>query len=274
MEIKFFNNDKERWKQEYEIRCKVAKLISIPSDSEVLDVLVGYADFSRVIVKAHNVKVTAIEIVDEDIKEAIRKIKKEKLQDKVKIIKMDATNMKFSNETFDCVVNFIGWDDLIAFSGINAVEKVFSEMVRVLKKNGILLITFTPELKPISHIQKMDKELEEFMWGGTKKSLPEKFFLDLFKKYNIKLLKKKILKTEKRINPKDGKGLIKWFCKHYPRWYPKIRFRSYNEIINKFGNFIDKYGIPPLIPHVEVLIGKKIVSRPRKLCGALMSISL
>lgn len=257
MEIRFFENDEERWKQEAELRYKVAKLIEIPSDAKVLDVLVGYADFSRTIAKIHNVKVTAIEINDDDIKEALKRIKKENLQDKVKIIKMDATNMKFPNETFDYVVNFIGWEDLIVFSGPDAVEKVFGEMARVLKKDGTLLVTFSPELNPTNPIQEKDKELEEFMWSGTKRLLPEKFFLDLFKKYDLKIVKRAELKTEKnRMKPENAKGFLKWTCENYPKWSRKVKVRSYEEIINKFGDFIDKYGIKGGL-RVTVLIGKK-----------------
>ena len=258
MKLKFFENNQERWDAEKKLRYKVAKCIEIRPNSKVLDVLVGYADFSRAIAKIHNVKVMAIEIVEEDIKEAKVKVKKEGLQNKVKIIKMDATDMKFPDESFDYVVNFIGWEDLIVFSGREAIEKVFSEMSRVLKKNGLLLITFIPEVRPKNFVERKDIELERFMWSGTKRFLPKNSFLKLFKKYNIKLIEERRIQTNKnRIRPEDAKGLIKWMCKNYPKWSPKAKIRRYPEIIEKFGDFIEKYGMHSSF-QVIVLIGKKV----------------
>jgi len=129
MKMEFFENDQERWDALKKLRYDIAKYLKIKPNSKILSVLVGHAGFSRAIVKTYNTKVTAIEIVDSDIKEAKKKIKEEGLEDKVEIIKMNATDMRFSDNTFDYVVNFIGWEDLTAISGEKSVEKVFSEMV-------------------------------------------------------------------------------------------------------------------------------------------------
>ncbi|NOZ81666.1 MAG: hypothetical protein GXO63_00760 [Candidatus Micrarchaeota archaeon] len=68
--VEFFENDEERWNALSKLRYDIAKHLNISSNSKVLDVLVGYADFSRAIAKTHNVKVIAIELVDVDIEEA------------------------------------------------------------------------------------------------------------------------------------------------------------------------------------------------------------
>jgi ubiquinone/menaquinone biosynthesis C-methylase UbiE len=72
---------------------------------------------------------------------------------------MDVTNMAFCNSSFDCVVNFAGWEDFTAISGEELIDKAFSEMVRVLKANGFLAVTFTPRL---SQTMKSRKETENF----------------------------------------------------------------------------------------------------------------
>ena len=238
------------------MRYKVAKLINIPPNSKVLDVLVGYANFSRAIAKVHNTNLIAIEITDVDIKEAIKKTKEEGLQDKVKIIKMDATKMEFPDETFDFVVNSIGWEDLAAISGREGIEKVFSEMVRVLKKGGILLITFIPEIEVNDEISKMDKELLDFIWKSKKRPVfQRKLFLGIIQKIQYQTFKE--FKLEKsRIKP--AYGYLKWFHDNYKSFYaPDVEMRSLDEIFNKFGDFIRKYGIREMCSHVIALVGKK-----------------
>lgn len=62
MGLKFFENDQERWDALSKLRYDVACYIKIKPGSRILDVLVGYADFSRAIAKRYDTKVTAIEI--------------------------------------------------------------------------------------------------------------------------------------------------------------------------------------------------------------------
>lgn len=261
MKIEFFENDTERWQALSRLRYDVARYLKIKSRSKILDVLVGYADFSRAIAKVHDIKVTAIEIADEDIKKANERIKKEGLQDKVRIIKMDATDMEFPDGYFDWVINFIGWEDLTAISGKRGVERVFSEMTRVLKKTGTLVITFIPEIGVTDAISKKDKELEDYIWLGKKRRMffDERFFTGLFKKYNIKVIDRKPFRTTKhRIKAEDAKGVLKWFEDNYESFYPPdVKMRPYKEIMKKFGLFIDKYGMEEDACRVIVLIGKK-----------------
>lgn len=70
MALKFFENDQERQAALSKLRYDVAKAIKIKPNSSILDVLVGYGDFTRAIAKTYNAKVTAIELIDVDIEEA------------------------------------------------------------------------------------------------------------------------------------------------------------------------------------------------------------
>ena len=261
MGSEFFSNDTERWDAISNLKYDVAKYLKFKPNSKILDVLVGYADFSRAIAKIHNVNVTAIEITDEDIEGAIERIEKEKLHNKVEIIRMNATDMEFPDEYFDYVVNFIGWEDLTAVSGEEGVEKVFSEIARVLKKDGHLIITFSPEIAVIDKISKKDKELDEYMWLSKKRRMyfSESFFKNLFKKYKFKVIDRKSFQTEKRrVTPKDAKDLLKWSYENYESFYARdVKMRSDKEIIEKFGEFINNYGTLVRESHVILLIGKK-----------------
>lgn len=261
MDSNFYQDDRERWNEINKVREKVAKHLRIPYGSKVLDVLVGHADFSRVIARTFDVEVTAIEVTDEDIKEAKKRIKNEGLQDRIHLIKMDVTAMHFSDNAFDYIVNFIGWEDFTAVSGEEFVGTAFSEMTRVLKMNGILAVTFIPAVESNNMISRKDNELQEYMYKSSKKPkfFDEDFFFQMLEKHGIKLLRKNIFETPKsRLQPPDAKRFIEWFCKNYKNFYaPDVEMRSYEEIIGKFREFIEKYGVKERKSKFVLLIGKK-----------------
>ena len=204
---------------------------------------------------------TAIEINDEDIEEAKRRIKNEGFQDRITLIKMDLTDMKFPDNTFHYIVNFIGWEDFTAVSGEEFINTAFSEMARVLKTNGILAVTFIPILLSKDEVSRKDEELLEYMYKSSKrpKYFHEKFFLQMFEKHGIKLLKRHVFETSKsRLRPENAKKYVKWFCNNYKGFYaPDVEMRTYDEILRKFGGFIEKHGIRERRSKFIFLMGKK-----------------
>jgi len=257
----FYENDRERWREIDKVRKKVAKRLQIPQGTRVLDVLVGPADFSRTIAQIYNVEVTAVEITDEDIEEAKRRIRKEALLERVALAKMDITCMGFPNDTFDYVVNFIGWEDFTAVSGEELIDKAFGEIVRVLKVNGILAVTFIPAFEPRDDISRKDEKLREHMYKSSKrpKYFRQKFFLQTFEKHRIKLLGKNVFETPKsRLLPQDAKRYIKWLYNNYKSFYaPDVEMRSYEGILRRFQPFIEKHGIREKKSKFVFLMGKK-----------------
>lgn len=73
-------------------------------------------------------KATGIDIVDE--------FNEHVLKQGIKLIKMDASDLKFKDETFDFVYSFD------AFEHVLNPEKVLKEALRVVKKNGYIFISF------------------------------------------------------------------------------------------------------------------------------------
>ena len=125
-----------------------------------------------------------------------------------------------------------------------------------------MILTFCPEIAEIDEISKKDKELEEYMWLSKKRRLyfSESYFKNLFKIYKFKVIDRKSFQTKKhRVTPKDAKGLLKWTYENYESFYASdVKMRSDKEIIEKFGEFINKYGTLVRESHVILLIGKKI----------------
>lgn len=177
------------------------------------------------------------------------------------MLTMDVTYMAFVKNSFDYVVNFSGWQDFTAVSGEELIDRAFSEMVRVLKKNGALAVTFTPALESTDELSRKDKELQEFMYKSSKrpKFFHEKFFLQMFENHGIKLLGKNEFETPKsRLRPGDAKRFLEWVCTNYKSFYaPDVEMRSYEEILREFGGFIEKYGIRERRSNFILLIGKK-----------------
>lgn len=263
MKIKFYENDLERWLEIEKVKKQVAKELQIPQGSVILDVLVGEADFSRTVaVSSKGSYVVAGEILSSDLREAKRRIKKDKLKRKIDLLRMDVTSMAFCDSSFDFVVNFTGWEDFTAISGEEFVDKAFSEMVRVLKINGFLAVTFIPELKPENDISRKDKALQEFMYRSNKRPrfFEERFFHRLFEKYEIKILNRKTFQTPKsRLNPSDSKRYLKWICSNYKSFYaPEVEMRAYEEILREFGQFVEKYGVREMKSNFILLVGKKV----------------
>jgi ubiquinone/menaquinone biosynthesis C-methylase UbiE len=259
---KFYDSDEKRWNEINKVRSKIAEHLQIPQGSLVLDILVGEGDFARAIAKSSkNSRVIAGELLASDLKEAKRRVKRDKLREKVELLRMDVAHMAFVESSFDYVVNFIGWEDFAAVSGEALIDNVFSEIVRLLRMNGILAVTFIPLLKPSSELSRKDNEFQEYMYKSSKrpKFFPEKFFLQMLQKHGVKLIEKQVFETpKKRLRPKDAKRFLKWNYENYRSFYaPDVEMRSYEEILGKFREFIDNGGIRENRSKFVLLIGKK-----------------
>jgi ubiquinone/menaquinone biosynthesis C-methylase UbiE len=234
---RFYRNDRERWSEINKVRETAAKNLAIPTGSHVLDVLAGPADFSIMIAKAYDdVEVTAVEITGGDIQEARQRIETEGLRNKISLVRMDVTNMKFSSNAFDYVVNFVGWEDLAAISGEELVITAFDEMVRVLKPSGVLAVTFIPTLEAEDDVANTDNQLRGYMYRSVKgpKYFPEEFFLQMFQRQNIRPVNKTIFRTSRsRLSPEDAKGYISWICENYKSFYaPDVEMRHMTRFEN------------------------------------------
>jgi len=262
LDNRFYKSDKERWNEIDKVRRKAAEHLRIPQGSRVLDVLVGEGDFARAVAKSSKgTRVIAGEILASDLKEAKRRVERDKLKEQVELLRMDVTRMAFVKNSFDYVVNFSGWRDFTAISGEELIDRAFNEMVRVLKTDGILAVTFIPALEPRDEVSRKDRELQEYMYKSSKrpKLFHEKFFLQMFEKHGIKLLGKNVFETPKsRLRPSDAKRFLEWVCKNYKSFYaPDVEMRPHEEILREFGEFIEKHGIRERRSKFILLTGKK-----------------
>jgi demethylmenaquinone methyltransferase/2-methoxy-6-polyprenyl-1,4-benzoquinol methylase len=121
-----FNLDR-KWRKE------VMRMVNSSKSLTVLDVCTGTGDIA-IGLKSLEHKVFGIDISGEMLRFAMRKAEKKKLTDGLFLVRGDALFLPFKEETFDLVTIGFG------LRNFTSCEKGISEMVRILKKGGRLLI--------------------------------------------------------------------------------------------------------------------------------------
>jgi demethylmenaquinone methyltransferase/2-methoxy-6-polyprenyl-1,4-benzoquinol methylase len=106
------------------------------NDSKILEIVIGTAENSILLAK-HKSKINIIGIdLSEDMLEiAKNKTKKENIVN-IDLIKMDAMNMKFDNETFDFIIISL----LLHEIPENIANKILNECIRILKSDGKIYV--------------------------------------------------------------------------------------------------------------------------------------
>jgi arsenite methyltransferase len=118
-----------------ELTKRAAEIALVNENSRVLDMACGRGESSLLLVEKYGCSVVGIDISDKKTALAQTRAKARGLDDRVKFITADAENLPFRNTIFDIVLSEC------SFSILPDKEKAASEMKRVLKANGRLVIT-------------------------------------------------------------------------------------------------------------------------------------
>ncbi|HRJ86090.1 MAG TPA: class I SAM-dependent methyltransferase [Ignavibacteria bacterium] len=114
----------------------ISKLNIQPSDN-ILEIGCGTGGTLIEIINRFGIKVTAVEILDEMIIAAEKKLKSLKLTDRAEIISIKpGEKYPFENNSF----NKIYAESVLGFQDKAGMEFIFSEVKRLLKPNGLLII--------------------------------------------------------------------------------------------------------------------------------------
>ncbi|HEX2969407.1 MAG TPA: bifunctional demethylmenaquinone methyltransferase/2-methoxy-6-polyprenyl-1,4-benzoquinol methylase UbiE [Bacteroidales bacterium] len=114
------------------------KAITIISKSKknprILDVATGTADLSIAALKINPCLITGIDISEGMLRIGVEKIKKLGLAEKIELMYGDSEQIPFPDESFDVT--------MVAFGvrNFSDIEKGLSEMHRVLKKDGMIMV--------------------------------------------------------------------------------------------------------------------------------------
>ena len=126
-------------------------------------------------------EVVGIDLSEPSLEIAKRRAKREKVQDKVSFLAMDCENLEFESNSFDIVL------DGGAFSSLD-LNKVFPEITRVLKPNGLLIGIETFGHNPFINLKRKINRMK-----GKRTEWAEGH---IFKEESIRLAKKYFNKVE------------------------------------------------------------------------------
>jgi demethylmenaquinone methyltransferase/2-methoxy-6-polyprenyl-1,4-benzoquinol methylase len=129
-------------------RKKAIRILSRENPKTILDVATGTGDFAIAALKTGAEKITGVDISEGMLKVGNEKIRKMQLQDKIELRRGDSENLDFANESFDAVTVAFG------VRNFEDLEKGLSEMRRVLKKDGtVVILEFSkPERFPVKQL--------------------------------------------------------------------------------------------------------------------------
>ncbi|MDP3105276.1 MAG: methyltransferase domain-containing protein [Candidatus Methanoperedens sp.] len=140
-----------------ELSRRIAELIKFNLSMRVLDVSSGKGIFACMYAKDYGCRVTGIDIKQQFIDIAIKRAEKEGVADKVDFRLGDSRKLPFPDGYFDVAIN----ECAVGLTAINDPAKVLSEMVRVTKTGGKVVIHESIWLKelPLEDKEKLSMQL-------------------------------------------------------------------------------------------------------------------
>ncbi len=118
-------------------RKKVLKLVAETNPETILDIATGTGDMAILLSKTNAKKITGLDLSAGMLEVGKSKVKALNLQDKIEMIQGDSENLPFEDNSFDAITVGFG------IRNFENLEKGLSEILRVLKPNGIFIILET-----------------------------------------------------------------------------------------------------------------------------------
>lgn len=218
--------------RDYEIRRKNFDVLVAPEDLRnkiILDIGCGFGAFLMYALDKGAKEVAGVEVSEKDLKTAKNSLKSKN----VTLKEGSAINLPFPDNYFDTVVSF----EVLEHIPKNTELKMFSEINRVLKKDGILYLTtpydsflskyFDPAFYILGHRHYSKKQIKSFASNNNLKILKLRTigtiweFLNLYSLYFSKwvLRREKIFEKEiisrvlKDLKDEDKIGFMNIFIK-------------------------------------------------------------
>jgi len=119
---------------DYHWRNQVLKIIKSKDPKHILDVATGTGDLAILATKSNAEKIVGIDISEAMLEVGIKKVEKKGLNSIIELKQADSEDLPFDDNTFDLA--------MVAFGVRNFedLEKGLSEIKRVIKENGTLIV--------------------------------------------------------------------------------------------------------------------------------------
>jgi len=220
------------------LRKKIADALPIKPNMSVLDLATGYGYFAIEVAKQEkNLKIIGIDISQNDILSAKRNVKEYNC---VEIIQMDASEMSFSDGSFDIVVNFLGLEDIHMTQGREGVKKTFLEVYRILKPEGYFCFVVMPPEEMETEAQRKEVEVFSYICDATWLSSQE--YGSMLKEAGFTLISKTNYLTGKKLTATQAREEIEFACDNVPMIYGR-KTPSFEKVWTKFGDNIERNGM-------------------------------
>lgn len=223
------------------LRHRIVKDLPIKANMHILDIGSGYAYFTIEVAKVdRNLNVIGIDIAKNDVDKANKNIRNAGLQDRVKILQVDATQLTFAEKEFHIVVNFAGLEDIHMTRGRTGVQKTFQEVNRVLKPKGYFCFVVMPPEQMETNAQKLEVALYSYICDATWLSSRE--YEHILEQAGLTLVDKRSYYTRKKLTPQQAQGEIRFACENVPKIY-SVSTLSFEEVWTRFKKDIEKHGL-------------------------------
>ena len=118
-------------------RRKVLKMVSDTNPESILDIATGTGDLAILLSKSNAKRIVGLDLSAGMLEVGKSKVSALGLQNKIEMIQGDSENLPFQDNTFDAITVAFG------IRNFENLEKGLSEILRVLKPNGIFVILET-----------------------------------------------------------------------------------------------------------------------------------
>jgi ubiquinone/menaquinone biosynthesis C-methylase UbiE len=237
------------------LRLRIARDLPLKPGMHILDVATGSGFFAIEVARCdRSLQIAGIDISQSDIRNARKNIKKQSLDDRIEILEMDATKIRFPPEEFDMAINFTGLEDIHMTRGRAGVQKTFLEVNRVLKPQSFFCFVVMPPEEMETQAQKIEVALFSYICDAT--WLAAKDYEEMLSQANFRLIRRKSYYTGKKLTPAQAKAEIRFACKTDPKIYG-IKTPPFEEIWAKFGQNIEKNGLG-YYSKVVLMIAQKV----------------
>lgn len=118
-------------------RKKVLQMVSDTQPETILDIATGTGDLAILLSKSNATKIVGLDLSAGMLEVGKQKVKALGLDNKIEMIQGDSENLPFQDNTFDAITVAFG------VRNFENLEKGLTEILRVLKPNGIFVILET-----------------------------------------------------------------------------------------------------------------------------------
>ncbi len=118
-------------------RRNVLKMVSDTNPESILDIATGTGDLAILLSKSNAKRIVGLDLSAGMLEVGKTKVNALGLQNKIEMIQGDSENLPFQDNTFDAITVAFG------IRNFENLEKGLSEILRVLKPNGIFVILET-----------------------------------------------------------------------------------------------------------------------------------